>query len=209
MIRLLIFLLGIGMLTLLLVRAWRLKYGNIPKLVLMDRDGVINVDRSDYVKSRDEFEFVPGAIDAIKILNDAKIKVIIVTNQGGIGRDLYTREDLEDIHEYMKDELAATEAHVDHIFFCADHPDSPTHRRKPNPGMLEEALEQTKVRPEQTHMIGDSVRDMVPAFACGIHRHLVLTGHGEKSLHDPMLKENFPVQVHENLLEAVKVILRQ
>lgn len=206
MIRLLLFLLGILLVIFLFFRIQQLK--KRPKLVLLDRDGVINEDRHDYVKSLEEFEFIPGSIEAIKMLNDAGIKVIVVTNQGGIGRTLYTREDLEEIHQYMKDELEAAGAHVDEIFFCADHPDSPTHRRKPNPGMLEEALTYAKTNPTQTHMVGDSVRDMVPAFTLGIHRHLVLTGHGQKSLEDPKLKECFPVQVHETLLDAVKEILK-
>lgn len=208
MIRLLLFLLGVSLLVFLLSRAWRFKYGNIPKLVVLDRDGVINVDRSDYVKSVEEFQFIPGSMEAIRHLNDAKVKVIVATNQGGIGRMLYTREDLDLIHTHMQEELASIGAHIDHIFFCADHPDSPSHRRKPNPGMLEEALNLTAIPPHQAHMIGDSVRDMLSASKCDMHRHLVLTGHGEQSVRNDTLKEAFPVQIHENLLEAVHNILK-
>ncbi len=207
MIRLIVFLLCAAGFGFFVMRSLRLKR-HLPKLVLLDRDGVINVDRSDYVKSKGEFEFIPGSIEAIKLLNKARVKVIVVTNQGGIGKGLYTHEDLEDIHQHMKDGLKVGGAHVDQIFICADHPDSPSHRRKPNPGMIEEALDQTKTRPEEAHMIGDDMRDLLPALQCGVHRHLVLTGKGKKTLKDPELQSVSAFKVHANLLEAIKEILK-
>jgi D-glycero-D-manno-heptose 1,7-bisphosphate phosphatase len=207
MIRLMVFLLCATGIIFLIVRSFQTKT-NLPKLVLLDRDGVINVDRSDYVKSREEFEFIPGVIEAIKMLNDAKIKVMIITNQGGIGRGLYTHDDLADIHAHMEESLKAGGAHVNQIFVCPDHPDSPSHRRKPGTGMFEEALRHLNVKAEDTHMIGDDMRDLIPAFKCGIHRHLVLTGKGKKTLENPELKTIAPLQVHKNLLEAVKDILK-
>ncbi|MBM3611042.1 MAG: HAD-IIIA family hydrolase [Alphaproteobacteria bacterium] len=176
-------------------------------LVLLDRDGVINVDRKDYVKKPEEFIFEPGSIEAIKLLNQAHIPVIIITNQGGIGRGLYSEKDLENIHGYMKNELKKAEAHVDHIIMCPDHPDQPSHRRKPNPGMIEEALALTKANPERAHMIGDDLRDIIPAFKCGIHRHLVLTGKGEQTLQKIELENYNPIKIHKNLLDAVRNIL--
>jgi D-glycero-D-manno-heptose 1,7-bisphosphate phosphatase len=207
MIRLMIFLLCVTGIIFLVMRSFQTKT-NLPKLVLLDRDGVINVDRPNYVKSPEEFEFIPGVIEAIKRLNDAKIKVMIITNQGGIGRGLYTHDDLADIHAHMEEALKAGGARVDQIFICPDHPDSPSHRRKPGTGMFEEALRHINVKPEDTHMIGDDMRDLIPAFKCGIHRHLVLTGKGKKTLENPELKTIAPLQVHKDLLEAVKDILK-
>jgi len=207
MIRLIIFLFCVTGIVFLLIRIFQ-KKTTLPKLVLLDRDGVINVERSDYVKSRDEFEFIPGVVEAIKMLNNAKIKVMIVTNQGGIGRGLYSHDDLEDIHTYMKESLKVGGAYVDQILICPDHPDSPSHRRKPGTGMFEEALAHLHTKPQDTHMIGDDMRDLIPAFKCGIHRHLVLTGKGKKTLENPELKTIAPLQVHKDLLEAVKDILK-
>lgn len=177
------------------------------QLILLDRDGVINVDRADYVKNVEEFKFIEGAIEGIKLLNEAQIPVAIITNQGGIGRGLYTKEDLEEIHEHMRKELAKHGAFVDKIFYCSDHPDAPSHRRKPNPGMLEEALVFFKVSPQKTHMIGDDMRDIIPAFQCNIHRHLVLTGKGEKTKQNKMLQDYAPVSIHSNLLQAAQAII--
>lgn len=207
MIRLVAFLIGLVTLVFLIMRTWRIFRGNKLKLVLLDRDGVINEDREDYVKCPEEFEFVEGSIEAIKRLNNAEIKVVVVTNQGGIGRGLYTKEDLEEIHGYMRQTLAEAGAHVDQIFFCADHPDSPTERRKPGAGMLREALAYAGVRPEETCMVGDDMRDLIPAANCKINRHLVLTGKGQKTLRNPDFHTVAPVQVHENLNQAVERIL--
>lgn len=178
-----------------------------PELVLLDRDGVINIDRKDYVKKPEEFVFEEGSMEAIALLNKAKIPVIMVTNQGGIGRALYTEKDLEAIHSHMQKELKKFSAHIDHIIVCPDHPDHPTKRRKPNTGMLEEALEIAKSNPKKTHMIGDDLRDIIPAFKLGIQRHLVLTGKGKKTIDNPDLKNYTPVKIHENLLEAIWSIL--
>ena len=179
----------------------------LPALILLDRDGVINVDQKDYVKKPEEFMFEPGSIEAIALLNQAQVPVVVITNQGGIGRGLYTEKDLEDIHDFMQQELKKAEAYIDHIIMCPDHPDQPSHRRKPNPGMIEEALALTKADPERTHMIGDDLRDMIPAFECGIHRHLVLTGKGEKTLQKNKLENYNPIKIHKNLLDAVRNIL--
>jgi D-glycero-D-manno-heptose 1,7-bisphosphate phosphatase len=179
----------------------------VPDLILLDRDGVINVDRKDYVKTPEEFIFEPGAIEAISLINKAKIPVIIVTNQGGIGRGLYKEKDLDAIHQHMQNMLKKAGAHIDHIIVCPDHPDRPGHRRKPNPGMLEEALALTKADPKKTHMIGDDLRDMIPAFTLGIHRHLVLTGKGKKTIESKELKKYNPLKIHKNILNAVRDIL--
>jgi len=209
MIRLLIFLIGIAIFALIINRIWKIRNGKKTKLVLLDRDGVVNEDRKDFVKKISEFKFIDGSIDAIKKLNQAGIKVAIVTNQSAVGRKIITRQDLQDIHDYMTAELENKGAKIDAIYFCADHPDSATNRRKPGTGMLEEALQHFKVKPQETNMVGDALRDLQPAKKLGIHRHLVLTGKGQTTLNDKNLQECIPFEVHKNLKDAVHTILEE
>ncbi len=209
MIRLLIFLIGIAVFALIVHRIWQMRNGKKTKLVLLDRDGVINEDCKDFVKKISEFKFIDGSIDAIKKLNQAGIKVAIITNQSAVGRKMITRQDLQDIHDYMTAELEKNGAKVDAIYFCADHPDSATNRRKPGTGMLEEALQHFKVKPQETHMVGDALRDLQPAKKLGIHRHLVLTGKGQTTLNDKNLQDCSPFEVHKDLKDAVHTILEE
>ena len=208
MIRLLIFLIGLAVMVLVIRRIWQLRHSTQTKLVLLDRDGVINEDRKDFVKNISEFQFIDGAIGAIKKLNQAGIKVAIVTNQSAVGREIISREDLQDIHDYMTAEMEKYGSKVDALYFCADHPDSATNRRKPGAGMLEEALEHFKAKPQETHMVGDALRDLQPAKKLGIHRHLVLTGKGEKTLNDKNLQDCSPFEVHKDLKDAVSTLLK-
>lgn len=208
MIRLAIFLIGIALVIFFIHKIWQSRQANTPKLVLLDRDGVINHDRKDFVKTLDEFDLIDGSLMAIKRLNDAGVKVAIVTNQSGIGRGLFTRESLQAMHDYLESELEKIGGKIDAIYFCADHPDSATNRRKPGTGMLEEALDHFKIKPDHTHMVGDSLRDLQPAKKLGIARHLVLTGKGETTLKDPKLQECSAFEVHKDLAQAVQAILK-
>ena len=178
-----------------------------PKLVLLDRDGVININAPTSVRHVGEFEFIPGAAEAIHLLNSAGIKVAVVTNQANVGRGHLKESTLHDIHAHMCTELEKNGAHVDHIFYCPDAPETNSYRRKPNPGMLEEALEMFQATASETPMIGDDIRDLKAAFNVGCPRHVVLTGHGEKTIQDPDFPMVQPVQVHADVLMAVKFIL--
>ena len=179
------------------------------KLVLLDRDGVINVDRPKSVKSLAEFEFIPGSIEAMKKLQKAGFKLAIITNQRCVGRGDLSPEGLEEIHAHMKQALKKEGVILDMIFACTDHPDRPTHRMKPNPGMLEEAMVHFGADPKETYMIGDQITDMKAAYAAGCPRHLVLTGHGDRTLRNPELKSFEPVVVHKDLSAAVDCILKE
>jgi 1-acyl-sn-glycerol-3-phosphate acyltransferase len=178
-----------------------------PKLVLLDRDGVINVNSPTSVRHVGEFEFLPGAVEAIHLLNKAGIKVAVATNQANVGRGKLSEATLHDIHAHMRAELEKKGAHIDHIFYCPDAPETNSHRRKPNPGMLEEALAMFQAMPSETSMIGDDIRDLQAASKAGCIRHLVLTGHGEKTIKDPVFASVQPVHVHKDVLAAVKFIL--
>ena len=178
------------------------------RLVILDRDGVLNEDRPDHVKSLEEFVMLEKARPAVAKLNAAGIKVAVATNQSSVGRGLIDEATLQQIHEKLHRELAAYQAHVDHIFYAPDHPDAPTHRRKPGPGMMEEALAHFKVKPEETVVIGDALRDLEAAHAAGCRPVLVRTGKGaatEKALTGAFAQ----TQVYDNLLTAVVALLKE
>jgi len=173
------------------------------RMVLLDRDGVLNEDRSDYVKSPDELILIPGAATAIARLNRAGFLTVVITNQGAIGRGLFDLDMLARIHEKLRAELAREGAHIDDILFCPDHPDHPTERRKPAPGMLLEALSRHGGMAEETPMIGDTLRDMEAAAAIGCPRIMVRTGHGEKTLATGLGDDVQPVRVFADLAAAI------
>jgi len=172
-------------------------------MILLDRDGVLNEDRSDYVKSPDELILVPGAASAVARLNQAGVLTVVVTNQGAIGRGLFDLDMLALIHQKLHAELAREGAHIDEILFCPDHPDHPTERRKPAPGMLLEALSRHGGVAEETPMIGDTLRDMQAAAAIGCPRMMVRTGHGENTLAAGLGDEVQPVLVFADLKAAI------
>ncbi len=180
---------------------------SLPKLALIDRDGVINEERTGYVKSLGEFKLIPGSIEGIKLLSDAGIQLAIVTNQGCIGRGLITLAQLDEIHQHLWQKFAEHHIKLHKIYVCPDHPDHPTHRRKPNPGMLLEAMEELHIKPAETVMIGDDIRDIKAAMAAGCARHLVLTGHGPKTIANEEFSTCTPVIVHKNLKEAADYIV--
>lgn len=173
------------------------------RLVLLDRDGVINTDRPDSVKSVEECMMITGSAAAIARLNQAGINVCVVTNQSVLGRGIITQEQLDTIHEYIKHELAKEGAHLDKILVCGDAPDNPTHRRKPSPGMLIEAMQMFGAAPHETVMIGDALTDLQAAANAGVARALVRTGKG--AITEPMVwpETLAPVVVFDDLVHAV------
>jgi D-glycero-D-manno-heptose 1,7-bisphosphate phosphatase len=148
------------------------------RLVLLDRDGVLNQDRDDYVKSPAELIVLPDAPEAVARLNRAGVKVAVVTNQSAVGRGIITLADLEAIHARLIERLAAAGAALDALLFAPDAPDGASDRRKPGPGMLHEAMAQFRVGPEETVMIGDQPTDAEAARRAGVGFILVRTGKG-------------------------------
>ncbi len=177
------------------------------KLVLLDRDGVINVGRPDSIKSRHEFCLIPRAAAAIKLLNEASIPTAIVTNQAVVGRGELTEEGLADIHEYLRELLKEEGAFVDKIFVCTSaNPDNP--RRKPHPGLLLEALEIFHVKHFEAVLIGDSLRNLEAARAINCHRILVRTGKGKETLEKGLPNSVLPVTIFNDLFEAASHLLQ-
>ncbi len=177
-------------------------------LILLDRDGVINEERGDYVTRPEEMILIDGTADAIARLNRAGYRIAVVTNQGCIGRGLIDEARLKDIHEHMQTLLAAAGARIDKIYVCPDPPWTATERRKPAPGMLNEALKEFAARPEQTPFIGDSLRDLQAACAAGCPPMLVRTGHGRRTERNGLPPLPLPVKIHDDLAAAVDYILR-
>ena len=131
------------------------------RTVFLDRDGVINRKlENDYVKSWDEFQFLPGVIGAIKAINEKGYLVIVVTNQRGIAKGLMTEKDLEEIHRRMLKELKKHGAHIDDIFYCPHDISDNCNCRKPKPGMLIQAQKKWDIDFAQSYIIGDSNSDI-------------------------------------------------
>src|SRR5262249_49302787 len=130
------------------------------RLVLLDRDGVLNADRPDSVKSPAELVMLPGAAEAVARLNRAGSLVVVCTNQGVVGRGIIDESMLARIHDKLGDELARAGARLDALICCTDHPQRPGPRRKPAPGMLREAMARYRIAPDQTVMIGDALIDL-------------------------------------------------
>ena len=124
-------------------------------LVLMDRDGVLNEDRDGHIKSPGELVMIDGSAEAVADLNAAGHKVVLITNQSAVGRGIISREMLDRIHDVLRDELARVGGRLDDIFFCTDAPGAATERRKPDAGMLREALSRYRAVAGETPMIGD------------------------------------------------------
>jgi D-glycero-D-manno-heptose 1,7-bisphosphate phosphatase len=177
------------------------------KLVLLDRDGVINEDQPDFVKNPEELVLLPAVGESISRLNAYNIRVALVTNQSVVGRKIITEAMLHKIHERMRQLLAKNGAKIDKIIYCPDHPDNSTDRRKPGGGMLTEAMLHFDSDPNRTIMIGDSLIDLQAAARVNCHRMLVLTGKGRKTLDDGIPKELQPVNVAVTLMQAVDNIL--
>jgi D-glycero-D-manno-heptose 1,7-bisphosphate phosphatase len=148
------------------------------RLILLDRDGVINYDSPDYIKDADEWLPIPGSLEAIAALKGAGFKVAVCTNQAGIGRGLLTREALMRIHAKLATSLADHGVILDALVFCPHHPDEACRCRKPNPGMLIDVMSRLGAEPVDTLYVGDSLRDVQAARAAGCAAALVRTGHG-------------------------------
>ncbi len=181
---------------------------HVMRMIMLDRDGVLNEDRSDYVKSPEELILIPGAAAAVARLNRATIKTVIVTNQGVVGRGVIDLAALARIHAKLEEELARFDARLDDIIFCPDHPDHPTWRRKPAPGMLQEVLERYGGEASQTPMVGDSLRDMEAAAALGCPRILVRTGNGVRTLAAGLPGHVQPVAVYDDFAAVVDDLMK-
>jgi len=170
------------------------------KLVILDRDGTINEDSDEFVKSPEEWLPLPGALEAIARLNHAGWHVAVASNQSGLGRGLFDMDALNAMHTKMNKLLAAHGGRVDAIFFCPHAPDDQCSCRKPLPGLFEQIGERFGVDLKGVPAVGDTLRDIQAGHAVGCEPHLVLTGKGA-AWHGRALPETFPpgTTVHQDL----------
>lgn len=157
------------------------------KLIILDRDGVINVNSDQFIKSPEEWKPIPGALEAIARLNQWGWRVVVASNQSGVGRGLFGMDTLNAINDKMVKSLAQVGGRLDAIFFCPHPADSTCDCRKPKPGMLLQIAERFNVPLEGVPIVGDSLRDLQAAVAVGGKPYLVLTGKGEKTRENPEL----------------------
>jgi D-glycero-D-manno-heptose 1,7-bisphosphate phosphatase len=178
------------------------------KVVFLDRDGVINRDSPDYIKSWSEFEFLPGSLKAIRQLSLNGYAVIIITNQSVIHRKKVSRKDLNFIHDMMKQTVQSSGGEIKDIFYCPHTPEDGCNCRKPNPELIYRAKKKYRIDLETSILVGDSAKDIECARNAGCGSAiLVKTGNGvlaEKILKEKMI---LPDVIVADLLEAVNWII--
>lgn len=163
------------------------------KLVILDRDGVINQDSDQFIKSPDEWKPIAGSLEAIARLNQYGWRVVVASNQSGIGRGLFGMDTLNAIHDKMVKSLAQVGGRLEAIFFCPHPADSTCDCRKPKPGMYREIGERFNVDLSTVPVVGDSLRDLEAAVAVGARPCLVLTGKGARTEAEHALPEGTQV----------------
>jgi D-glycero-D-manno-heptose 1,7-bisphosphate phosphatase len=151
------------------------------KLVVLDRDGTINHDSDQYIKSPAEWKPIKGSLEAIARLTQAGFRVVVATNQSGLARGLFDMAALNAIHDVLQRAVHQAGGRIDAIFFCPHADESGCECRKPRPGMLLEIGKRLNVPMEGVPMVGDSLRDLQAAVAAGARPVLVLTGKGKKT----------------------------
>lgn len=175
------------------------------KLVLVDRDGVINEEIDGYVKSPDELIIIPAALEAFALLKKEGFTSVIVTNQSVVGRGIISLETLNSVHAFLCKEIEKHGGKITEVISCTDRPDMATNRRKPGPGMLLEALDKYGAAPGNTPFIGDALTDMEAALAAGCNRFLVMTGKGSESMRK-IPEHLHPVTNCTDILDAARKI---
>lgn len=177
------------------------------KLVILDRDGVINYDSPHFIKSPDEWQPIPGSLEAIARLNHAGFRVVLASNQSGVGRGLFDMATLNAINDKMHRMLGQYGGRIDALFYCPHAADSKCACRKPKPGMFEEIAKRFGVELNGVPSVGDSLRDLEASVAVGAQPILVKTGKGEKTL----AGGNLPADtlVFDDLTRAVEYILSE
>jgi D-glycero-D-manno-heptose 1,7-bisphosphate phosphatase len=175
-------------------------------LVILDRDGVINQDSDAYIKTVEEWIPIPGSLEAIARLNHAGYRIIVVSNQSGLGRGLFSIDELNAMHRKLRRELSLLGAQIDAICFCPHKPEDRCSCRKPLPGLLDDIAQRLQVNFIGVPFVGDSLTDIQAALAIGASPLLVRTGKGERVVvqHSSALID---IPVYADLAAATEAIL--
>lgn len=177
------------------------------KLIILDRDGVINQDSDDFIKSPEEFIPLPGSLEAIARLSQAGYRVAVATNQSGIGRGYFDLATLDAMHEKLRRLLAEHGGNIEIIAFCPHTPDEGCDCRKPKPGMYIEIAERLETSLDDIPIIGDSLRDLQAAQAVGARPILVRTGKGERTIAKGEGLD--AISIFDDLADAVDALLEE
>ena len=175
--------------------------------VFIDRDGVICENRDDYVKSWDEFRFIPGAAEALAALTATGLRLFVITNQSAIGRGIITRETVEDMHSRMLDVLRAAGARVEGVLLCPHSPEDACACRKPSEGLFLDAAKQYGVDLSESWLIGDAETDVIAGKRAGCETVLVLTGRGAAQARTAEWLDGKPDLVAHDLVDAAIWVL--
>ncbi len=177
------------------------------RMVILDRDGVINQDSDDYIKSVEEWVPIPGSLEAISRLKKAGFLVTIASNQSGIARGLFGEDNLRKIHHQLEKQLAIRNTRIDGIFYCPHGPQDNCICRKPKPGLLLQIASQFDIKLSETPFVGDSIGDVKAAGMANAKPILVRTGKGETVMqHYP---ETINVPVYDDLAHFVREFLKR
>ncbi len=172
------------------------------KFIILDRDGVINQDSDDYVKSPEEFIPIEGSLSAIAKLKQAGYRVVVATNQSGIARGFYDLDTLHRMHDKLHRLLQNEGAHLDGIFYCPHGPDDLCHCRKPKPGMYQDIAKRFDIDLSDVTVVGDSLRDLQAAITVHAKPVLVRTGKGERTIKNHADEIN-EIPVYDSLADYV------
>ncbi len=177
------------------------------KAIILDRDGTINVEK-DYLHRIEDFEFEKGAVEGLKLLAELGYIFVVVTNQSGIARGYYTEENLVKLNDYINECLEKEGVKIEKFYYCPHHPEKGIGKyrvecncRKPNTGMLEEAIREFNIDLEGSFMVGDNISDIEAGIRAKVTPILVKTGHGME--HIEKMNE-LGVSIYENLYEFAK-----
>lgn len=178
-------------------------------LIILDRDGVINEDSDDYIKSPEEWQPIQGSLEAIATLSQNGYQVIIATNQSGIGRKLFTIEDLNAIHIKMNTHLAQFGGNIDAIFFCPHLPRDECNCRKPKPGLYNDISERLRISLNKVYCVGDKMTDVKATQSAGGKPVLVRTGKGQSEIDQGLVPDGIPI--YDDLATFVneKIIIKK
>lgn len=177
------------------------------RTIFLDRDGVINENRADHVKSWAEFQFVPGALDALRLLTQHRFQIFVVTNQAGVNQGRLSHHELQTIHGRMQQAASAHGASVRDVRYCPHRSDEACGCRKPKPGMLLSLAREWGVNLSQAYLIGDALTDLQAGQAAGCHTVMVLTGRGAEQVSRLPSMQLRPAPVLANLWAAVHWVL--
>ncbi|WP_257297108.1 D-glycero-beta-D-manno-heptose 1,7-bisphosphate 7-phosphatase [Endozoicomonas sp. YOMI1] len=188
------------------------------RLVILDRDGVINEDSDQYIRSEQEWLPIPGSIEAIARLSSVGYRVVVATNQSGLARGYFTGKELNAMHDKLIRLVKEQGGHIDGIYYCPHGPDEHCQCRKPATGLIDQIFTDYDANPAETWVVGDSLRDLQAGVTSGCKVALVLTGKGLKTqaklIEQPealsgSLSGSRDVAVHNNLNSFVKELLSE